>query len=292
MYHPLRTRVDLRLPADVRFAAVELTLWAALYGAYLAVRGLAIGSPGEAEAHAADVARLERTLGLFHERGLQHALLPAADVLSAYYVLGFGPVVAAVAIWLALRRPVLYRQLRDALLLSVGLAAIVFVAFPTAPPRLLPGAGIQDTVGLSGHDAGSFMGVRFDPYAAVPSMHVGWSALVAYAGFRAVRGRMLKGLFLVYPAMMAVTVAATGNHFFVDAVAGLVVAGLALAVTVSRAGRTTPTVGDGRVSPPTVERSTCRAAFSSGRGRSGCTASAPPTSRRSPSPRRSRPSRR
>ena len=42
----------------------------------------------------------------------------------------------------------------------------------------MPGLGIADTVGLAGHDSGSFAGVRFDPYAAMPSLHVGWSLLV------------------------------------------------------------------------------------------------------------------
>jgi hypothetical protein len=221
--------MDWSSPRLARFAAVELALWAGLYGLYLAVRGLAIGAPGEADAHAADVVGFERVLGVFYERQLQHALLPAADVFSAYYVLGFGPLVAAVAIGLAVRQPERYRQLRTTLLLSLGLATIVFVAFPTAPPRLLPGSGIEDTVGLSGHDAGSFLGIRFDPYAAVPSMHVGWSAIVAYAGFRATRRRSLRAFFLAHPALMAVTVASTGNHFFVDAAAGLAVAGLAIA---------------------------------------------------------------
>jgi PAP2 superfamily protein len=217
-----------RFAAFVAFAGLELALWAALYGAYLIVRGLAIGTPGEADAHAADVVGFERALGLFHERQLQHALRPAADVLSVYYVLGFGPLIAAVALWLALRQPARYRELRDALLLSIGLATIVFVAFPTAPPRLVPGLGIGDTVGLAGHDTGSFMGIRFDPYAAVPSMHVGWSAILAYAGFRATRRGLPRTFFLVHPALMLVTVTSTGNHFFLDAVAGLAVAGVAI----------------------------------------------------------------
>ena len=65
------------------------------------------------------------------------------------------------------------------LFISLGIALVVYLAFPTAPPRLVPGLGIADTVGLSGHDTGSFAGVRFNPYAAMPSLHVGWSILAA-----------------------------------------------------------------------------------------------------------------
>jgi membrane-associated phospholipid phosphatase len=213
-----------------RFAAQELAIWAGLYGVYLAVRGVAIGEPDDAVAHASDVVSVEKAVGVFHEVQLQQALLPVADFFSAYYMLCFGPLIASVVVWLALKQPVLYRQLRNALLLSIALATVVFVVFPCAPPRLLPGMGIQDTVGLSSHDTGSFMGIRFNPYAAVPSMHVGWSLIVAWFGFRAARRRWLKGFFAVHPVLMALTVTGTGNHYFLDSAAGIAVAVLAMAL--------------------------------------------------------------
>jgi hypothetical protein len=201
-----------------------------LYGAYLAVRGVAIGAPAEAFAHAADVVRLERAVGVFHEAALQQALLPVAGWLSTYYLFGFGPLIGTVVVWLAVRRPDLYPELRDALLLSIALATLVFVLFPTAPPRLVAGLQIQDTVGLSGHDTGSFLGIRFNPYAAVPSMHVGWSAIVAYFGFRAARRPAVRAFFVVHPVLMVLAVTGTGNHYFLDCVAGLAVAGAATAL--------------------------------------------------------------
>jgi hypothetical protein len=212
------------------FAAGQLALWAAVYGAYLAVRALTIGARDEAVAHACDVVDLERTLGIFHEHALQHALGPANGFFSAYYMACFGPVIAATVVWLALKRRDRYRELRNALLLSIGIATVFFVLFPTAPPRLVPGLGINDTVGLSGHDTGSFIGIRFNPYAAVPSMHVGWSFLVALAGFRAFRRRPLRVFFALHPLLMVLAVAATGNHFFLDSLGGLAVAGVTLGV--------------------------------------------------------------
>ena len=100
-------------------------------------------------------------------------------------MLGFGPVIASLLVWLAGARRNLYVELRTLLLISLGIALIAYLAFPTAPPRLVPGLGIADTVGLSGHDTGSFAGVRFNPYAAMPSLHVGWSILAATVIFRA-----------------------------------------------------------------------------------------------------------
>jgi PAP2 superfamily protein len=219
----------LQRSGRARFAALELAIWASVYGTYLAVRGLTIGSPHTALMHAAEVVDVERAVGCFREAALQERLAPVADAFSTYYMLGFGPVVAAMALWLGLRRRESYRGFRNALLLSVGVATLAYVFFPTAPPRLA-GLGIQDTVGLSSHDTGSFLGIRFNPYAAVPSMHVGWSVLVAYFGFTSVRNRLARVLFVAHPVVMAVTVTATGNHFFFDSVTGAAVACLTLAV--------------------------------------------------------------
>jgi PAP2 superfamily len=213
-----------------RFVALELAIWAALYGTYLAVRDVTMSSPQEAFGHAADVVSVERALGVFHETSMQQLLDPVVGLLSAYYMLGFAPAILTVAVWLGLRDREAYRSLRNALLLSIGIATVAFVFFPTAPPRLVGGLGIEDTVGLSSHDTGSFLGIRFNPYAAVPSMHVGWSLIVAVAGFRAARRRVLKALFVAHPVLMAVAVTATGNHFFLDSVAGLGVAALTLGV--------------------------------------------------------------
>jgi PAP2 superfamily len=208
----------------LRFAGIELAIWAAFYGAYLSVRSLTIGSRDAALGHAADVVSLERTVGLFRESAIQSSLHAAAGFFSAYYMLGFAPLIVAVLVWLGLRRPELYRELRTALLVSIALATVVFVLFPTAPPRLVDGLGITDTVGLSDHDTGSFLGIRFNPYAAVPSMHVGWSLLLAIFGFRAARRRFVRALCVLHPALMVVTVTATGNHYLFDAVAGAAVA--------------------------------------------------------------------
>ena len=72
------------------------------------------------------------------------------------------------------------------------------------------------------------MGISFNPYAAMPSMHVGWSLLIGLAGRRAARSTALRTFFLVHPALMALTVVATGNHYLLDGVAGVTVAATAL----------------------------------------------------------------
>jgi hypothetical protein len=204
-----------------RFAALELSLWSLVYGLYLAVRGIAIASPSEAFANARDVIHVERALGVFHEEALQAALGAAEGALSVYYLLGFAPLLLGILVWLALSHRPLYRELRSLLLLSISLAVVVHVLLPVAPPRLVPGLGIADTVGL---DHGSLAGIPFNPYAAMPSMHVGWSLLAGLVALKASRSLLMRGFFAAHPVVMAVAVTATGNHYFLDSVAGVLVA--------------------------------------------------------------------
>jgi hypothetical protein len=210
----------------LRFAGFELALWTGLYAAYLALRGVAIAAPQEAAANAASLIHVERAAGVFHELAVQRWLMDVhlEGFADAYYLLGFGPLTGSVLLYLGLRRPEAYRELRTWLLVALAIASIGYLLLPTAPPRLVPHLGIADTVGLSSHDTGSVGGIPFDPYAAMPSMHVGWSLLVALVVFRVTRRWIARGLFALHPLLMALTVTATGNHYFVDQIAGVLVA--------------------------------------------------------------------
>jgi hypothetical protein len=224
--------------AALRFAALELIVWTTLYGLYMVVRGLSVAHADEALANARAIADAERTAGVFVEAAVQDALEPLHVLASAYYLLGFAPLVAAVLGWLALRRPGAYRELRALLLVSIALAAVVHVALPVAPPRLVPELDVFDTVGLE-RDGSSFAGIPFNPYAAMPSMHVGWSLLVGLFGARAADSRPARWFFAAHPALMTVAVTVTGNHFLLDSLAGATVA-LAALVLFRLARRRTP----------------------------------------------------
>ena len=216
-----------------RFAGFELGLWVMLYGAYLALRNLSMGSPDEAFANASAVVNIERAAGIFHEVAVQNTLSVALGLerfFDLYYMVGFGPVILTMLVWLGLRHRGAYRQLRTWLLISIGIASLSYLLLPTAPPRLVEGLGIADTVGLSGHDSGSFAGIKFNPYAAMPSMHVGWSLLIGLIGFRVARRPAVRALFLLHPVIMAITVTATGNHYFLDSMVGILVALSAVAL--------------------------------------------------------------
>src|SRR4029453_19341792 len=197
-----------------RFAALELLLWGLGYGLCLAVRGFSIASPDEAIANARGVVHLEEALGVFHEAGLQAAFGAVDGALSVYYLAGFAPLLVGVLVWLAVWHRPLYRELRSLLLLSISLAVVVHMALPVAPPRLVPGLGIA--------------GIPFNPYAAMPSMHVGWSLLVGLVAWKAASSMLARGFFAAHPVVMAIAVTATGNHYFLDSLAGVLVALLAL----------------------------------------------------------------
>ena len=214
------------------FVLRELALWASVYPLYLAVRGWSIADQRHAFADAWRVIGWERATGLFHEARVQQFLRAAPRRSSRPTTWSVSArCIASTLVWLALSRRALYRELRTLLFVSLAIALVAYVAFPTAPPRLVPGLGIADTVGLAGHDSGSFAGIRFDPYAAMPSLHVGWSVLAATVIFRATSRPWLRVLAILHPVVMALAVTATGNHYLVDSLAGAAVALLALLVT-------------------------------------------------------------
>jgi hypothetical protein len=215
-----------------------------LYATYEAARGLVAGDRRVAVDHAQTVAALERSLHVFIEPNVQHAARALPGLLTlfggAYLTLHLS-VTAALLLWLHQRRPAVFARTRTTLLLASALSLIGFVAFPTAPPRLAS-LGIADTVS-GGHvnlNKG-LVSALYNPYAAVPSMHVGYALIVAAAFFRYGRARMVRLAGAAYPLLVLLVIIATGNHFVLDAAAGGFVALLAypLAGAITKGGATT-----------------------------------------------------
>jgi hypothetical protein len=222
----------------------EALLVLGLYGLYELARGTVVGDPGVAEQHAHRLVALERSLHVFHEASVQraaHALPGLIGVLGTAYLTLHLAVTVAVLLWLHQRRPSAFAFVRTTLLLASGLALIGFLVYPTAPPRLA-GIGIADTVS-NGHISlnHGLVSSLYNPYAAVPSMHIGYALVVAFALLRYGRDPLVRALGVLYAPAVLLVVVATGNHFFVDAAAGALVAGLAAAATVALSRQATPT---------------------------------------------------
>jgi hypothetical protein len=180
-----------------------------------------------AASHALSIVNLERDLGLFHEQAAQTALLKVpglVHVFNLYYGGTHFLIPAAVLIWLALRHPERYARSRTTLAAATGLAFACFWLFPVAPPRMLPSRfGIADTLvalGSSGHLETTLINTAGDKYASMPSLHVAWAVWCALALYPVISHRTLRLLAAVYPVLTTLVVVTTGNHFFLDAIAG------------------------------------------------------------------------
>lgn len=229
------------------------------YLAYSAVRnsfGSAGGPPGQAAriafSHAKSIIGAERALGLWFEPALQrwYLALPGRGGIrfwNIYYGTAHFVVTAAALAWLFRRDPDRYPTWRNTLTIMTAVALIGFAAYSLMPPRLLGdtgrygacraeqrvdchGYGFRDTLaefgGLWSFDSGAMAKVS-NQYAAMPSMHTGWSAWSLLVMWPLVRRRWAKALVALYPAATIFAIVITGNHYWLDAVGGLVTLGVA-----------------------------------------------------------------
>lgn len=205
---------------------------------YQATRALSIGSAQDAFAHSWDVIQIEKAVGIFVEPTIQAwALGPTGLVesLNTAYLALHLPVTIAFFVWLYRRRRSEYPMVRSMFLVANAIAAFVFVVFPAAPPRLLQGAGLVDTLQtVSDVDLhGGRLSGWFNPHAAVPSMHFGYALVVGVTLAVLARGLIWRALGVAYPAFVLLMIVATGNHFLLDAAAGAAVVGVALGSTLA-----------------------------------------------------------
>jgi PAP2 superfamily len=181
-------------------------------------------------AHAREIAALERVAHIAWEVPLQRMLLrePAlVESMNAFYLLAHFLATGVFFLWLYRRTRPGFRLFRNGFLLATAIALAVAWWFPTAPPRVA-GLGLVDTLRrFSDIDIGSpGSGGLSDPVAAVPSLHAGWAAGVAAGLVLYARPLAVRLAAPLYPAAVMLTILATGNHFVVDALAGVVVMAL------------------------------------------------------------------
>jgi hypothetical protein len=211
-----------RRRADVRRVVQEVVLMGVLVLAYQASRLLGGRDVAAAYDNARTVLHVERWLRLPGEDELQGLLLgvePLVRAANAYYAAAHLPVTGLALLWLLLSRPQVYRRARRALLAGTAAALAVYLLLPVAPPRML--SGFVDTAAAYGQSVYGDDGASAlaNQYAALPSLHVGWSVLVALGCITASRTRW-RWLWLAHPATTVLVVVLTGNHYWVDAAAG------------------------------------------------------------------------
>ena len=225
--------IDRLLPRGIVDAVWQFFLFLAAYQGYQLVRGLTDSGAIAAYTNAHHVMDLEKSMGSFFEPGLQQALIDhaswAVDFANFMYLNSHFVITTGFLAWLYLFRNEYFYFVRNMFMVAMGLALVGYVAFPTAPPRMFPSEGFTDTIA-------SFTGAAQDSktaslllnqYAAVPSMHIAFSMMVGLSAAALAQRRISRVLWSAYPLVVFFVIVATGNHYWVDAAAGGVVACLA-----------------------------------------------------------------
>jgi hypothetical protein len=215
------------------------------------VRGVEI--PLHAFTNAVRVIRIERALGLYHEETIQDWFLPHTwfiKLMNTYYGTAHFFVTLAIFLVLFKKRPDVFGQWRNTLAAMTALALIGFVLFPLMPPRLLDepcpdlghggaciehelrnynGAenfGFVDTIAEFGGPWAFNEGpgaTLSNQYAAMPSLHIGWSTWCVFAMWPLAKRRWIRTMLFLYPATTLLCIVVTGNHFWLDGLGGLIV---------------------------------------------------------------------
>jgi hypothetical protein len=208
----------------------EVVLLATLFLVYSAGRQIAAKHNGSAFDHAREVLSFQRWLFLPDEAAIQHAALQVPHLIEGanlYYASVHAPLTGAVLLWLSIWRPTAYPRVRWTMVSVTGLALVGHIVFPLAPPRMMPGfvdTGIKFGQSVYGPQPSDGVANQF---AAMPSLHVGWAALIALAMILITRTRW-RWLWLLHPIITLGVVVVTANHYWLDGIVVLILIAVSL----------------------------------------------------------------
>jgi hypothetical protein len=217
-----------------RDGVAQLAVVLGAFAAYEAARLAMEPNWAQAFANARRIVSLEEVLGVAWEQSLQRPFLALPDLVTAlniFYFVGHFVITGVFFFWLYHRSRYGFRGFRDGFLAATAIAVVIHWIFPTAPPRLAED-GISDTLLLlSGIDIGSpTSSALSNPVAAVPSLHAAYAVGVGIGLLRYARAPLTRAGGAIYPPLVVLTIVVTGNHFVLDAIAGIAVLGLGFAV--------------------------------------------------------------
>jgi hypothetical protein len=221
------------LPHGILDVARQVLLFAVAYYAYRLVRGWIDDPAGASVAfdNARHLIHIEQTMGFFVEPSVQAwaSTKPAIiDFTSWMYLNAQSSVTVGCLIYLYIFHNKSFYFVRNMFMVAMGIALIGYTVFPTAPPRFFPEWGFFDAVAdFTGVDHTASVNALFNPYAAVPSMHVCFALMIGIPMARLAKYRITKVAWRLYPLLVTFVIVATGNHFLSDAFLGAATAGVA-----------------------------------------------------------------
>lgn len=223
---------ELALPA-----VQELIVLTGLYGLWRTARKLPFEQADGALDRARSIITLQERFGLPSELVLQEFLERhewLGWLSAAYYYTLHVPALLVFLVWVFWWHRDHYGRWRNVLALTT-LGCLIIRFLRVAPPRFFTDLGFTDLAETHGFSVYGPVGTGVSPqFAAMPSIHVAWAAVVGL-GVVAVsssRWRWLVGLHLPITFLV---VAGTGHHWWLD---GLVaVALLAAALLIDEATR-------------------------------------------------------
>ncbi|MEV7723893.1 phosphatase PAP2 family protein [Streptomyces sp. NPDC087917] len=217
----------------------EVLLIGVSYWIYSLIRNAVPEQKAAALANADWIWSLENSLGIAVEQSVNHTVNSVTWLIvgmNYYYATLHFIVTIGVLVWIYRFHPGRYAATRLILFATTGVALLGYFFYPLAPPRLMNGQDFVDTV-LVHHTWGSMASGNLkhmsNQYAAMPSMHIGWSLWCGLTIFAVASAPWARILGLLYPTATLIVIVATANHFWLDAVGGMLC--LSFGYAVSRA---------------------------------------------------------
>ena len=217
------------LPAGWKDFARQLAIWFGFLFAYQVARGVADRDPTRAFENGLRVVGWEEQVASLFELSAQKVAASSSfleQAVSWTYWNSEFTVVGLVLLWVYLRRHERFLPFRNWILVANVIGLVGYVLLPTAPPRMFPTFGFADTLAEFGglnHGSGLIQ-LASNPYAAMPSLHAADALIVGVSLALICRRWWAKALWLAWPAWVWFSVMATGNHFWLDILAGILVA--------------------------------------------------------------------
>ena len=210
----------------------EFSLVTFLYTLWRLAMVLPLDQPVGAISRARAINSLQQILFLPSELSLQRFVMQyewLARATNFYYAVVHVPATVAFLVWLFTRHRDKYPQWRNALAMLTA-ACLVIRYVRVAPPRFLPDLGYVDLATRYGLSVYGPVGTGVsDQFAAMPSIHVGWAALVSF-GIVAASTSKWRWLFATHIVITMLAVSATGNHWWLDGIAAIALLAIALRI--------------------------------------------------------------